>query len=379
VTADTVYSFGGTATDAMGATGVLFQGSDGNFYGTTYRGGLPACANGAASSDPFVIGCGTVFRITATGEETVLHSFAAGPTDGANPEILIQGSDGNFYGTTDVGGASNQGTVFRLTPQGVETILYSFAGGSDGAGAQGLVQGSDGNFYGTTGSGGANNAGTVFRLTPGGVETILYSFTGTSYAGPDGANPVGQLVQGSDGNFYGVTALGGLPSPVVNNTTTCGTVFKVTPEGIETILHRFSGPDGQFPQAGLIRGGDGNFYGTTSGANTTFGTVFRITPEGVETTLYTFSGTDGASPLAGLTQGSDGNFYGTTSGGGQNEGGTMFQLTPADAVTVLYSFPNSSQPGPDTNLVQGSDGNLYGATFYGGAHGEGYFFRLVVN
>ena len=191
-----------------------------------------------------------MFKITATGEETVLHLFAGAPADGANPEVLIQGSDGNFYGTTDGGGAHSAGAVFKLTPEGAETILYSFAGGSDGANAQGLVQGSDGNFYGTTATGGANNVGTVFRLTPEGVETIPYSFSGTSYSGPDGANPIGQLVQGSDGNFYGVTELGGLPSPVITDTTTCGTVFKVTPEGVETILHRFSGPDGQDPMPG---------------------------------------------------------------------------------------------------------------------------------
>jgi uncharacterized repeat protein (TIGR03803 family) len=391
VTAETLYSFGGTSTDAMGPAGVLIQGSDGNFYGTTFTGGLPTCSHGAATSDPFYIGCGTVFKITPTGEETVLHLFAAAPADGANPEVLIQGSDGNFYGTTVSGGAHNAGTVFELTPEGVETILYSFAGGSDGAGAQGLVQGTDGNFYGTTAGGGVNNSGAVFRLTPGGVETILYSFSGMSYAGPDGAKPIGQLVQGSDGNFYGVTELGGLPSPVVHNTTTCGTVFKVTPEGIETILHRFSGPDGQYPEAGLIQGSDGNFYGTTSGGNTTFGTVFRVTPEGAETTLYTFNpvvDSDGSFPEAGLTQGSDGNFYGTTSGGGMNQGGTMFQLTPAGVVTVLYSFPNTSGtfegtqlpgPEPDTNLVQGSDGNFYGGTDQNGAYNRGYFFKLILN
>jgi uncharacterized repeat protein (TIGR03803 family) len=333
VTAENLYSFGSSSPDAMGPTGMLVQGSDGNFYGTTFTGGiaLAGCRGGAATTNPFYVGCGTVFKITPTGEETVLHLFAAAPADGANPEVLIQGNDGNFYGTTA--------------------------------------------------SGGANNLGTVFKLTPGGVETILYAFSGTSYAGPDGANPVGQLVQGSDGNFYGVTELGGLSSPVVNNTTTCGTVFKVTPEGIETILHRFSGPDGQYPEAGLIQGSDGNFYGTTSGNNTSSGTVFRVTPEGAETTLYTFNpanGVDGAAPLASLIQGSDGNFYGTTSGGGTNLSGTAFQLTPSGVETVLYSFPKSSVPGPDTNLVQASDGNLYGASFYGGTYDEGYFFSLVL-
>jgi uncharacterized repeat protein (TIGR03803 family) len=360
---------------------VLFQGSDGNFYGTTAYGGIGGGGTGAS-----LTGNGTVFKITPTGEETVLHLFAAAPADGANPEVLIQGSDGNVYGTTRFGGVNNFGTVFRLTPEGVETILYSFAGGSDGAGAMGLVQASDGNFYGTTESGGGvNNAGTVFRLTPQGVEAVLYSFVGDPEVGApdnDGWDPVGQLVQGSDGNFYGVTNVGGLPSPVVNNITTCGTVFKVTPEGVETILHRFSGPDGQYP-LGLIQGSDGNFYGTTNGANTSFGTVFKFTPEGVETTLHTFGETDGAFPEVGLTEGRDGNFYGTTSVRGKNDAGTMFQVTPAGVLTGLYSFPSLSGvpafPDPDTNLVQGNDGNFYGATEYGGAHDSGYFFKLILH
>jgi uncharacterized repeat protein (TIGR03803 family) len=373
VTEQILYSFGGASTDGMGPTGVLIQGIDSNFYGTTFRGGLAECSNGAATSDPFAIGCGTVFKISPAGEETVLHVFAAAPADGANPSVLIQGSDGNLYGTTASGGANNGGTVFKLTPEGVETILYSFAAGSDrGPLGGGLVQGSDGNFYGTTGGGGANNDGTVFKLTPQGVETVLYSFAGV----PDGAVPIGQLVQGSDGNFYGVTNSGG--EVVSHDGTEGGTVFKVTPEGIETVLHRFTGSDGASPLAGLIQGSDGNFYGTTSVGNTGSGTVFELTPEGVETTLHSFSGSDGASPQASLIQGSDGNFYGTTSGGETNVSGTAFQLTPAGVLTVLYSFPGSSVPGPDTNLVQASDGNLYGASFYDGAYNRGYFFGLVL-
>jgi uncharacterized repeat protein (TIGR03803 family) len=384
VTAEFLYSFGGTPTDAIYPSGVLFLGSDGNFYGTTYRGGLLGCY--LPQCDNVNSGEGTVFKITPTGEETVLYYFAGEPFfgDGDNPQILIQGSDGNFYGTTDSGGANGFGTVFKLAPGGQETILYSFKPLPDGQGGEGLVQGSDGNFYGTTDGGGANGFGTVFKLTPEGVETVLYSFVGTSNGGADGVEPVGQLVQGSDGNFYGVTLLGGLPSTVAT-TTQYGTVFKVTLEGVETILHRFSGPDGQSPEAGLIQGSDGNFYGTTEGGTTSFGTVFEVTPEGVETTLHTFTATDGdgASPEAQLTQGGDGNFYGTTSAGGKNKSGTMFQLTPAGVLTVLYSFPTFpnatyQSSSPETNLVQGSDGNFYGAAYYGGAYDFGYFFKLIV-
>jgi uncharacterized repeat protein (TIGR03803 family) len=371
-TAEILYSFGSTSTDAMGPgawPAVLLQGSDGNFYGISSGGGIGGGGTGAG-----ITGNGTVFKITPTGEETILHLFAGAPDDGANPVVLIQGSDGNFYGTTFKGGGDDVGTVFKLTPEGVETILVSFAGAAGASPAGGLIQGSDGNFYGTTEAGGARGGGTVFKLTPQGVETILYSFTG----GSDGAYPFGQLLQGSDGNFYGVTNQGGNETcPDGQAEISCGTVFKVTPEGIETIL--FSGPDLQSPNGGLLLGSDGNLYGTTPSV------VFELTPEGVET-IYAFplnSPTDGAFIISGLLQGNDGNFYGTASEGGENGSGIMFQLTPGGALTTLYSFPSSptadngdSMPG---SLVQGSDGNFYGATAQGGAYDRGYFFKLVLS
>jgi len=381
--ADTLYSFGSSSTDdPMGPFGgTLIKGSDGNFYGTALGGGTN---NG-----------GFVFTITPTGTETVLHRFNYPPT-GANPAGLIQASDGNFYGTTSRGGAHDAGTVFKLTPEGVTSILYSFGAAVNGPvyPSGGVVQGTDGNFYGATTSGGPNNTGTVFKLTPEGVETTLYTFgpAGANGGGPDGNGPLGPLVQGSDGNFYGVTLFGGEGNcPNGQITIACGTVFKVTPEGVETILHSFSGPDGEGPETGLIQGSDGNFYGTTSGGSNNFGTVFEITPDGFVTILYAFpmnaSQSIGGTP-GGLTQGSDGNFYGTTAVGGENEGGTVFQLTPGGSLYTLYSFPSSpsSTPngsatgaGPATNLVQGNDGNLYGATDYLGAYGEGYFYKLVLS
>jgi uncharacterized repeat protein (TIGR03803 family) len=391
VTAQTIYSFGGTNTDAMSTSGsgVLSKGSDGNFYGTTSRGGLslPVCRDGAATSDPASVGCGAAFKITPTGEETVLHLFTGAPTDGIYPAVLIQGNDGNLYGTTEQGGANNLGTVFRIDPDGVESILYSFRG-PDGAFGEGLLQGSDGNLYGTTQGGGANNSGTVFKLTLDGVETVLYSFTGAQYGGPgnDGAVPGGQLIQGSDGNFYGTTIEGGLTcgnQPM--DPAGCGVVFAVTPSGIETVLHWFSGPDGYSP-GGLIQGNDGNLYGTCAGGAAAVGIAFKITPQGAETTLYAWDQTvaGGGFGPGGLVQASDGNFYGITALGGVNEGGTFFQLTPSGVVTTLYSFPNTSEPGdtgatPDTNLVQGDDGSFYGATAQNGAYNRGYFFKLTVH
>jgi uncharacterized repeat protein (TIGR03803 family) len=365
----------------------VIQGSDGNLYGTTYAGG----ANGGGS--------GTVFKITPAGVESVLYAFqgfAFG--DGSEPEgKLVQGSDGNFYGTTSGGGAySVAGTVFKITPAGVETVLYSFgATASDGQTPLygGLVTGSDGNFYGTTSAGGTNGNGTVFKITPAGVETVLYSFG----ALPDGQQPEGGLILGSDGNFYGTTSAGGSTSGSTNG---CGTVFKITPAGVETVIYSFSSSNGQTdgcePLSTLIQGSDGNFYGTTQGGgllpNATFagGTVFKVTPAGVETVLYTFgtpgngfnTGGDGINPQAGLLQGSDGNFYGTTTAAGANGGGTVFKLTPAGVETVLYSLPapptgqqyETEQYGA---LIQSANGTFYGTTLGGGASGDGTVYSLT--
>jgi len=327
-----LYSFGSSTNDGANPYAGLVQGSDGNFYGTTYYGG---------TNDN-----GTVFRISPSGSETVLYqfgpstqgidnasggslSYAAG---GANPAAgLVQGSDSNFYGTTSTGGnCYNCGTVFRISPSGAYTNLYFF-GSSTNDGAYplaGLVQGSDGNFYGTTYYGGTNYVGTVFRISPSGSETVLYQFGGSP---TDGYGPQAGLVQGSDGNFYGTTYYGG--------TNYVGTVFQISPSGAYTNLYSFgsSPTDGYNPQAGLVQGSDGNFYGTTSQGGTNFdlnslaydfGTIFRISPSGVYTSLFSFDSEPNGEvdPVAGLVQGSDGSFYGTTSGGGPQGGpGGVFQ------------------------------------------------------
>lgn len=355
-----LYFFAGGSIDGSYPFAGLIQGSDGNFYGTTSSAGANAV--------------GTVFKVTATGAETVLYSFGATGSDGSGPQGgLIQGSDGNFYGTTLYLGTSSTagGTVFKLTPTGSETILYTFTGAPDGGGPYaGLTQGGDGNFYGTTTGGGSGDVGTVFEVTQTGTESVLYSFAGGS---SDGAQPFAGLIQASDGNFYGTT-VGGGPSGT-------GTVFKVTPGGTETVLYAFAGgTDGANPTGGLIQGSDGSFYGTTrfGGANGN-GTVFKIAPDGTETILYAFAGGgDGANPFAGLVQGSDGNFYGTTQNGGASNSGTVFKLTPSGAETMLHSFAGGGSDGatPYSGLVQGSDGNLYGTTNQGGPNGYGTVFRV---
>jgi uncharacterized repeat protein (TIGR03803 family) len=235
-----------------------------------------------------------------------------------------------------------------------------------------LVQGSDGNFYGTTQVGGTNGSGTVFKITPSGALTTLHSFDGA-----DGSNPAAVLMQASDGNLYGTTEAGGANGNY-------GTVFKITPAGTLTTLHSFGGADGWEPAAGLVQASDGNFYGTTyiGGANGNYGTVFKITPTGTLTTLYSFcsqSGcADGALPRAGLVQASDGDFYGTTAFGGANYyEGTVFKITPNGTLTTLHSFDGADGGDPNA-LVQASDGNFYGTTVLGGANGDnGTVFRLV--
>jgi uncharacterized repeat protein (TIGR03803 family) len=356
-TESVLYSFQGSPTDSEEPDdgNALLQANDGNLYGVTYGGG----ANGA----------GTVFTITPAGVETVLWSFGSG-SDGQNPYgRLIQAADGNFYGTTHSGGANNMGTVFEITPAGVETLLWSFGTGADGKYPYGgLVQATDGNFYGTTEGGGTHSRGAVFKITPSRVETVLWSFG----SGTDGQVPWGGLIQAVDGDFYGTTGIGG--------TSNAGTVFKITPAGVETVLWSFgSGSDGQLPYGSLLQASDGNFYGMANeGGTSNVGTVFKVTPAGVETVLWSFgSGTDGQLPFGGgLIEGTDGNFYGLTSTGGTNNSGTVFQITPMGAETVLWSFGNSGDgQNPYGSLLLGKNGFLYGLA-NGGATGHGVVFQI---
>jgi uncharacterized repeat protein (TIGR03803 family) len=387
-----LYQFGTTASDGVQPSGSLLQAIDGDFYGTTGAGGVNSCL-----SQPNF--CGTVFKVTPTGVETVLHSFSASTPDGWDPTGLVQASDGNFYGTTGRGGTHGAGTVFKITPGGVETILYSFgASPSDGATpVAALIQASDGNFYGTTAAGGANSClgvpnfcGTIFKITPAGVETVLYSFGASA---SDGVEPQGSLIQARDGNFYGTTSYGGANS-CGQYSNSCGTVFKVTPAGVETILYSFgaSRSDGYAPLGALIEASDGSLYGTTaSGGNYSCpvsnlngcGTVFKITPAGMENVLYAFgaSATDGSGPTPFLIQATDGNLYGTTVEGGENCSGvcgTVFEVTLAGIETVLYSFGASQSDGSDpVGMIQASDGNFYGVTFRAGSLDSGTVFKLV--
>src|ERR1039457_3691207 len=268
---------------------------------------------------------------------TTIHRFCSqsGCPDGAGPYAgLVQATNGGLYGTTYGGGTNSEGTIFKITPGGTLTTLYSFCSQTnctDGYGPYaGLVQAANGDLYGTTSNGGANgNSGTVFKITPGGNLTTLYRFVCSQSGCPDGVDPTAGLVQAANGDFYGTTPYGG--------TNGGGTVFKITPSGTLTTLYRFcsqSGcPDGATPFAGLVQAANGDLYGTTTagGANGPgTGTVFRITPSGTLTTLYSFCSqtncTDGAVPDAGLVQDTNGDFYGTTFNGGANNSGTVLRL-----------------------------------------------------
>ena len=342
-----LYAFGGISgikgkQDCGVPSGGLTLGTDGNFYGTASSGGT--------------YGVGCVFKYTAGGTESPIYSFSgplngsggvSGSPDASTPTSgLTLGKDGNFYGTTAYGGAYQSGAVYKITPAGAETVVYSFNGhvGTNPQGPRaGLILGRDGNFYGTSGSGGSaagqTGQGTVFSITPQGGLTVLYTFAGNTPGSTDGAFPAAAVVEGTDGNFYGTTADGGVYN--------AGTIFKVTPAGKEVWTYSFNPQvppstfsDGQQPFATLIQASDGNFYGTTIlGGAYGEGTVFRVTPTGVETTLYSFSGcatngggcgisgsTDSAKPQATLVQAGDGSLWGTASAGGTYQQGTVFSL-----------------------------------------------------
>jgi len=322
-------------------------------------------------------GQGAVFELTKQGTEIVLYSFcpvSQSCVDGAGPGGgLVRDSAGNLYGTTIYGGgkgcgAQGCGTVFMISPIGKETVLYSFSGGADGTTPSGyLVRDSKGNLYGETELGaGPFNCGTVFKLSPTGTETVLHTF-GFS----DGCNPVGGLVRDSKGNLYGATAMGGANNP--------GAVFKVSSTGAETVLYSFGGFDGENPAGGLVRDSKGNLYGVTSGGGANFaGVVYEVTPTGTGTVLYNFTGgADGKEPEGTLVRDKQGNLYGTTSSGGTGTQGTVFELTSADSEIVLHTFGNTNGAFPVAGLVRDSKGNLYGTTAQGGTYNSGTVFKVT--
>jgi uncharacterized repeat protein (TIGR03803 family) len=324
---------------------------------------------------------------------TTLASFDG--TNGYSPQsALVQGNDGNFYGTTAQGGLSDNctagcGTVFKMTPSGTLASLYSFCsqpGCADGTSPYAaLIQAADGNFYGVTGNGGdssncAGGCGTVFKITPSGMLTTLHTFCTGSLPCADGSGPSSSLAQATDGNLYGTTVNGGTSN---NCTGGCGTVFRITSAGTLTTLYSFSNTDGSQPD-GLIQATDGNFYGATStGGTNGIGTIFKMIPSGTLTILHEFDFDDGERPFAALVQATDGNLYGTTLFGGTNAScsysgcGTIFKITLTGVLTTLYSFGGTDGFAPLAGLLQASDGNFYGTTTGGGTAPNCTFFNTA--
>jgi len=352
-----LYSFNG-GTDGAGPIAPLLD-VKGTFYGTTPAGGGSGCSGA---------GCGTVFSLTPSGVETVLHGFGnAG--DGIDPVVGLANVHGTLYGTTNNGGAKNDGTVFAITTSGTETVLHSFGSSGDGKYPQADLLYVKGLLYGTTEYGGDANDGIVFTLTTKGTESVLYQFQSL----PDAEDPSARFLN-VNGTLYSTTEIGGH-----NNK---GTVFTITPSGAETVLYSFNErPDGTYPASPLIDV-NGTLYGTTHrGGQKKGGTVFSLTTGGMETVLHSFSvknvPTDGVYPASGLID-VKGTLYGTTQYGGTSGDGTVFAITTSGQETILHSF--TGQPGDGANPEAGLidvNGTLYGTTQSGGANDVGTVFSIT--
>jgi uncharacterized repeat protein (TIGR03803 family) len=364
----TLYSFAGRVDGSLPAVSLI--DAEGNLYGATPRGGILKCGGHN--------GCGTVFKVTSEGTKVVLHEFRGGKSgDGKfpNPALILDGS-GNVYGTTYMGGDKGRGAVFQITPDGSESVLYSFGGPPDGAFPGALVQDGNGNFYGTTAEGGSHHFGTVFVVTADGQEKGLFSFDGKK---KDGKFP-GDLILDASGNFYGTTSYGGNCEGAG-----CGLMFEVNTNGTQNILWRFSGTDGSQPGS-LIWDEHGNLYGTTYyGGTFGYGTVFELSPvEGGSwslTVLYSFIGGEDAYPDGTLVRDTEGNLYGTATGSGINcenhSCGEIFQITPTGTAVVLHTFAWWDGAVPWGDLLRDDQGSLYGATQLGGTYGYGTVFKLT--
>ncbi len=356
----------GEASDGAYPRSSLVRGPDGALYGSTTE------------------YAGTIFKITTSGVKTQLFNFSAPPPSAPAPGCfpnwswpLYYAGDGAFYGTAGCG-AIGDGTLFKIFPDGAFTKLHDFdvdgSGSSNGGVSSGVVNGADGEFYGVT-ERGAFGFGKAYRLNADGTITTVHDFTFE-----EGWSPTGNLLLANDGNLYGTAQLGGLggmggfPCGVSG----CGTVFRLSPDGTLTVVHAFDPTEGTNPTGNLIQGSDGRLYGTNWVGGAGCGTAFGMTLDGVVTLLHAFSAGDGCSPLSGLVQGQDGHFYGTTTVGGASNQGTIYRLTATGDLTVLHSFSGPDGSRPFGGLVQGDDGHFYGTTHDGGAHNLGVVFRLVL-
>ncbi len=329
--------------------------SNGTLYGNTLDGG----------KNNF----GSVYKVSTSGKESVLHNFTGPPNDGRYPMAVLAVMNGEFYGTTGNGGTNDYGTIFKVSASGAEHVLYSFKNAPDGQNPEGGLVALNGAFYSATQFGGAYGFGTVFKVSASGVEKVIYSFN-ANQSPPDGGNPVGDLAV-VNGTLYGTTLNGG--------SSNHGTVFKVSPSGAEHVLHTFKGkPDGSTPYAGLIDV-NGTLYGTTQyGGSGDRGSVFKVSTSGVEHVIYSFKGSpDGSTPYARLVL-LNGTLYGSTQYGGASGNGAIFSVSTSGSEHVLYSFTGPPTDGkyPVAGMTAVS-GALYGTTGQGGTNGDGIVFKLT--
>lgn len=377
-----LYRFQG-GTDGQGPAGGLIMDKQGNLYGTTQFGGSDRpCMAGYT-------GCGTIFRLAPDGTETILYAFTGG-ADGAFPRAgLTRDAAGNLFGTAAYGGGGNCddgcGTAFRLAADGTFTVLHSFANNGDGGNPfGGLLKAGSGRYFGTVSDEGAHcYCGTLFRVSNSGKFKVLYAFSG----GDDGGVPTGSLLEDTSENIYGVTGSGGIDQ--------WGTVYKFSADGTETVLHGFTdGSDGAWPVGGLIIDNAGDIYGTSDAGGYSCGqndwgcgTLFKLAPDGTFSVLYTFTGgNDGAEPNGPLAPDPKGNFYGTAYEGGQCGNlfggcGTVFKVAPDGTLAVLHNFAGAKDGAyPQAGLLKAGDGYLYGTTTEGGGdscdQGCGTVFRI---
>jgi len=356
-----VYNFGsnGRGPNDPHYSGIIAQSRGGNFYST--------------APDIWTNGQGTAFKMTPAGALTVLHSFNG--TDGLNTHSgLTLGTDLYYYGTTPAGGRYSHGTLFKMTDQGVVTTLHHFTGGADGGNpGSPPIEGIDGNFYGTTAIGGSpGNNGTIYQVSRSGAFATIHSF---GYASPDGTTN-SALTQGKDGYIYGTTLYGGANG--------LGTIFRFATSGAYATLYTFDGIHGRNPLGALVQADDGNFYGaTTLGGTADAGIIFKITPNRTFTILHNFTGGgDGMNVVGGLMQATDGYLYGTNDIGGQGGfiGGVLFRISTSGAFAVLHNFFFDSGSSPQVTLLQHTNGKIYGDTAVGGVNngGDGTFFSFDV-
>ena len=360
-----LHNFAGGSDGALPYAGVIIDAA-GNLYGTTIYGGTG--------------NAGVVYKVTKTGQETVLYAFTGGADGGVPYAGLIRDSAGNLYGTTYQGGSGNVGVVYKVDAAGHQRVLYSLPGAPSGSSpGAGVIRGPEGNTYGTTISGGAGNAGVVYKLDATRHETVLYSFSG----GADGGNPSSGVIRDPSGNLYGTTDSSRV---IYSDNPACGVVYRLDPTGHETVLHTFTcGADGAFPEGGLTRDSAGNLYGTTySGGAAGQGVVYKLDTAGNLTVLYSFTGkADGGRSTAGVIRDSAGNLYGTTTYGGVTSSisagwGVVYKLDTTGHETVLYAFTGGADGGGPyhAGLVRDPAGNLYGTTFHGGTTGAGVVFKV---